>query len=308
VIEDLTKRYENGPALNKLCLEVKRGELFGLLGPNGAGKTTTVNILCGLIPPTSGRASVAGHDVQKETGEVREIIGVCPQDSTVFEFLTGRENVELMGEMHLMPKDELKRRTEKLLKLMGLSERARSLAKNYSGGMKRRLSLAMGLIHGPEVAFLDEPTVGLDPQARRVVWDFVGSLKKENKTIILTTHYIEEAEILCDRVGIIDHGKLIALGTPRELKRDIGGEESIELVFTGNGAKVEEALRSLAFVKKVNRVDSRALLIAEGGVLRMQEIIDAVVKGGGKVTETHVRESTLEDVFIHLTGRQIREE
>jgi ABC-2 type transport system ATP-binding protein len=226
----------------------------------------------------------------------------------VFEFLTGRENVELMGEMHLMPKDELKRRTEKLLKLMGLSERARSLAKNYSGGMKRRLSLAMGLIHGPEVAFLDEPTVGLDPQARRVVWDFVGSLKKENKTIILTTHYIEEAEILCDRVGIIDHGKLIALGTPRELKRDIGGEESIELVFTGNGAKVEEALRSLAFVKKVNRVDSRALLIAEGGVLRMQEIIDAVVKGGGKVTETHVRESTLEDVFIHLTGRQIREE
>lgn len=308
MIEDLTKRYENGPALNKLSLEVKRGELFGLLGPNGAGKTTTVNILCGLIPPTSGKASVGGHDVRMEASEVREIIGVCPQETTVFELLTGRENVELMGDMHLMPRDELKRRTEKLLKLTGLSERAKSLAKNYSGGMKRRLSLAMALVHSPDVAFLDEPTVGLDPQARRVVWDFIAGLKKEKKTVILTTHYIEEAEILCDRVGIIDHGKLIALGTPRELKRDIGGEESIELVFTGNGAKIEEALRTLTFVKKVNRVDSRVLLVTEGGVLRMQEIVDAVVRSGGKVAETHVRESTLEDVFIHLTGRQIREE
>ncbi len=230
VIDNLTKRFEDVTAVDGLSLEVENGELYGLLGPNGAGKTTTIDILSGLLEPTSGSVSVGGYDVQKEPEKVKELIGVCPQDAAVYPYLTGRENVELFGNLHAMPKDKLKRNTEELLGKMGLLEDAKRRVGKYSGGMKRRINLIMALVHDPKIAFLDEPTVAMDPQSRHAVWDFIRELKKENKTVILTTHYMEEAEELCDRVGIIDHGKLIALGAPKQLI-DKFEEKNLEDVF-----------------------------------------------------------------------------
>jgi ABC-2 type transport system ATP-binding protein len=241
-VENLVKKFEDVTAVDGISLQVIKGELFGLLGPNGAGKTTTINILCGLTKPTSGSAEVGGFDVQKETAKVKELIGVCPQETAIYPYLTGAENVDLFGNLHAMNKAKLKTRSSSLLEKMGLTGDAKRKAEKYSGGMKRRLSLILALIHDPQIAFLDEPTVAMDPQSRHAVWDFIKELKKENKTIILTTHYMEEAEELCDRVGIIDHGKLIALGTPQELitKNKVKNLEEVFITLTGR--KIREEL------------------------------------------------------------------
>ncbi len=234
-LDNLVKKFEDVTAVDGVSLLVARGELFGLLGPNGAGKTTAINLLCGLIKPTSGSATVSSYDVQKETAKVKELIGVCPQETAVYPYLTGAENVELFGNLHTMNKSTLRTRRDMLLEKMGLTQDARRKAEKYSGGMKRRLSLILALIHDPQIAFLDEPTVGMDPQSRHAVWDFIKELKKEGKTIILTTHYMEEAEALCDRVGIIDHGKLIALGSPKDLisKAKVTNLEEVFIKLTG---------------------------------------------------------------------------
>jgi len=242
VIDNLTKRFEDVTAVDGLSLEVEKGELFGLLGPNGAGKTTTINVLCGLLEPTSGSVRVGGCDAQKELNKVKELIGVCPQDTAVFSYLTGRENVELFGNLHAMPKEKLKKNTEELLRKLDLLDDANRRVGKYSGGMRRRLNLIMALVNDPEIAFLDEPTVAMDVQSRHAVWDFIKDLKKQNKTVILTTHYMEEAEELCDRVGIIDYGKLIALGTPEQLK-DKFGAKNLEKVFIQlTGRRIREEL------------------------------------------------------------------
>ncbi|MEM3464765.1 MAG: ATP-binding cassette domain-containing protein, partial [Candidatus Bathyarchaeia archaeon] len=242
VMERVVKRFEDVTAVDDVSLYVAKGELFGLLGPNGAGKTTTVNILCGLIKPTSGVVVVGGYDVQKESGKVKELIGVCPQETAVYSYLTGIENIELFGNLHVLDKDTLKTRRDMLLEKMGLAQDAKRRVEKYSGGMKRRLSLILALIHNPQIIFLDEPTIGMDPQSRRAVWDFMGELKKEGKTIFLTTHYMEEAEALCDRVGIIDHGKLIALDSPRELISKHGVENLEEVFIKLTGRKIREEL------------------------------------------------------------------
>jgi ABC-2 type transport system ATP-binding protein len=241
VMENLGKKFEDVTALDNLNLQIGKGELFGLLGPNGAGKTTTINILCGLIKPTSGTAKVRGYDVQKETAKVKELIGVCPQETAVYGYLTGEENVDLFGNLHTMNKTTLKARRTMLLEKMGLTTDAKRKVEKYSGGMKRRLSLILALIDDPQIAFLDEPTVAMDPQSRHAVWDFIKKLKKQNKTIVLTTHYMEEAEELCDRVGIIDHGKLIALGTPHELisKNNVKNLEEVFMSLTGRKIREE---------------------------------------------------------------------
>lgn len=241
-IDHLIKEYSDVKAVDDLSLQVDKGELFGLLGPNGAGKTTTINVLCGLIKPTSGSARVEGYDVQNETAKVKELIGVCTQETAVYPYLTGAENVDLFGNLHTMSKEKLKARREMLLDKMGLAEDAKRKAEKYSGGMKRRLSLILALIHDPQIAFLDEPTVAMDPQSRHAVWDFVKELKKNYKTIILTTHYMEEAEELCDRVGIIDHGKLIALGTPQNLISDNKVKNLEEVFIKLTGRKIREEL------------------------------------------------------------------
>jgi len=241
VIEHLTKKYEDVTAVEDLSLEIEKGELFGLLGPNGAGKTTTINVLCGLIKPTSGTAKVGYFDVQKEPWKVKELIGVCPQETAIYPYLTGAENVELFGNLHSMTKENLKIRCNMLLEKLGLTQEAKRKAEKYSGGLKRRLSLILALIHDPQIAFLDEPTVAMDPQSRHAVWDFIRELKKEDKTIILTTHYMEEAESLCDRVGIIDHGKLIALGSPKDLisKHGVTNLEEVFINLTGRRIREE---------------------------------------------------------------------
>ena len=241
-IDKLTKKFEDVTAVDGLSLEVEEGELFGLLGPNGAGKTTTINVLCCILEPTSGSVSVGGYDVRKEPEKIKELIGVCPQDTAVFSYLTGRENVELFGNLHAMPKEKIRKNTDELLERMGLSEDAKRRVGKYSGGMRRRINLIMALVHDPEIAFLDEPTVGMDPQSRRAVWDFIKDLKKQNKTVILTTHYMEEAEELCDRVGIIDYGKLIALGEPEQLKAKFGAKNLEEVFIQLTGRRIREEL------------------------------------------------------------------
>ncbi len=241
-IENLVKRFGDVTALDGLSLEIEEGEIFGLLGPNGAGKSTTINILSGLLDPTEGSAKVGGYDITKDQVKVKKIIGVCPQHSAYYKYLTGRENIQLFGDLHGMPKALIKERAARLIEKIGLDEAADRKSDGYSGGMVRRINLAMALINDPEIAFLDEPTVAMDPQSRRATWDFIEEFRSSGKTVILTTHYIEEAETLADRVGIIDNGKLIALDTPRALI-DANGGENLEDVFIGlTGRKIREAV------------------------------------------------------------------
>ena len=239
---DLVKKYDEVTALDKLNLEIMQGELFSLLGPNGAGKTTTINILTGILKPTSGTATIAGFDIEENMNEIKKLIGVCPQEAAVFQFLNAKENIELIGNLHSISKTEIEERTTGFLELLGLTEASQRKAGGYSGGMLRKLNLMMALINDPKIAFLDEPTVGMDARSRRNTWEFIGSLKGKNKTIILTTHYIEEAETLSDRVGIIDSGKLVELGTPEELKTEYG-VKSLEQVFLNiTGRRITEGL------------------------------------------------------------------
>ncbi len=241
-VRDLEKRFGETVALDGLTLQVAEGELFGLLGPNGAGKSTTINILTGLLEPTAGTVRVGGHILPKEARAVKEMIGVCPQEFGVFPYLTGRENVLLFGDLAGVPRRELKARADDLLKRMGLDGEADRRVRGYSGGMKRRISVVTALIGDPEIAFLDEPTTGLDPQSRRSVWDFILTLKARRRTVVLTTHYMEEAEVLCDRVAIIDHGTLIALGTPAELKAQNGAKDLEEVFLKLTGRRIREGM------------------------------------------------------------------
>jgi len=241
-IESLTKRFGDIMAVDDLSLEIGWGELFGLLGPNGAGKTTVINVLSTLLEPTDGVAAVADNDVIFGADEVRRIIGVCPQEPAFYEHLTGRENIELFGDLHEVPKDLLRNRVETMLRKIGMEDDADRRAGQYSGGMIRRVSTVMALISDPKVALLDEPTVAMDPVSRRAVWDFIRELKNNGMAIVLTTHYMEEAEELCDRVGIIDQGKLIALGSPSELMEQHGAKDLEEVFIKLTGKKLREAV------------------------------------------------------------------
>jgi len=303
---DLTRKFGDLVAVDHINFKVEEGELWGLLGPNGAGKTTIVRMLCCLLAPTEGMAKVGGCDVQKEAGGIRKLIGICPQETTVYERLTGRENVNLIGKMHKMPKAELKKKTDELLEKIGLAERADDQVITYSGGMKRRLDLIMALVHDPPIQFLDEPTLGLDPAVRRAVWDFILELKERKKTLIMTTHYMEEADELCDRVAIIDYGKIIAEDTPTKLKEKAGRGDIIEMEFTGSAEAAIKRLRKLKFVKTADAVGGRLVVVAEAGICRLGEIISTATKAGGTIGTIHPQENTLEDVFLHLTGRRLR--
>jgi ABC-2 type transport system ATP-binding protein len=239
-IKALTKRFDQKPAVNNLTLNIYSGELFGLLGPNGAGKSVTIKTLCGIIKPTSGTARVGGYDILNEMEAIHRIIGVCPQEPAFYPYLSGRENIQLFGRLQNMSDTKLKERTAQLVEALSLSEDADRRASKYSGGMIRRVSLAMALINDPEIAFLDEPTVAMDPQSRHATWDIIRALKSHGKTVILTSHYIEEVEALADRIGIIDHGKLIALDTPQGL-RDQHKATNLEEVFIAlTGRRIRE--------------------------------------------------------------------
>ncbi|RJX21152.1 MAG: ATP-binding cassette domain-containing protein [Ammonifex sp.] len=276
-IKGLTKNYGNLQAVSDLNLRIEQEEIFGLLGPNGAGKTTTVRMLTMLTRPAAGEAYIAGHEVQRDLARVRHAIGVVPQHMNLDQELTARENLELHGRLYKMPAAERGRRVEELLAFVELGERAGELVGRFSGGMKRRLMIARALMHRPRVLFLDEPTVGLDPQTRRRMWDLVRRMNRDGATILLTTHYIEEADALCHRVGIMDRGRLIALGSPGELKERVG--RFVVEGFDGDGATY--AL-----------FGTREEAVAYAG------------RTSGGVT---IRETTLEDVFIQLTGRRVGE-
>jgi len=239
-IEGLTKDYGSVRAVDGLDLVIPKAEVFGLLGPNGSGKTTTINCLTGLLKPTEGTIRVMGLDVQEKGPEAREVMGVSPQETAIYPYLTGEENIRLFGELYSVPRKTLDARVDYVLEKLGLLDEARRRVGKYSGGMKRRVSIAMALVTDPKVVLLDEPTVGMDPQARRAVWDFIVELRDRGKTVVLTTHYMEEADELCDEVGIIDHGKLIELGTPENLREKYRARDLEDVFIRLTGRRIRE--------------------------------------------------------------------
>ena len=311
LVEDLTRRFEDVTAVDRISFAVPEGELFGLLGPNGAGKTTTINMLSTLLRPTSGRAEVAGFDVARRRDDVRKSIGVVFQEPALDGKLTGRENLDFHGMMYGIRSDERRRRIDEVLALVDLTDKAKVLVEKYSGGMKRRLEIARGLIQQPKVLFLDEPTLGLDAQTRRHIWDYVRKLNRERKvTIILTTHYMEEADHLCGRIAIMDHGKFVALDTPARLKDVLGGDVvTLELEGEpGPTAAFEAALQGLDWIKKLKHRDDALSLTMEKGERRIPELVNLAQDHGVTVGCVNLRKPSLEDVFLHFTGRTIREQ
>ncbi len=308
-VSDITKRFGEITAVDHVSFEVERGEFFGFLGPNGAGKTTLIRMLTTLLRPTGGHAVVSGCDVVKDPTEVRRHIGVVPQAMTSDLDLTAYENMDIYGRFYGIHARERKERIAYLLEMVGLAPRANDLVATYSGGMRRRLEIARVLVHKPELLFLDEPTIGLDPQSRRVVWDFLEKLiSGASMTIFLTTHYMEEAEALCGRVAIIDVGKIIALGSPEELKSQIPGNDVISLTVENPSEKVLAAIGKLSFVHKVKSEEGSVRVFVDSGAKNLPALIDEVRAAGGKILSTTVHEQSLEDVFIHYTGKSIREE
>jgi ABC-2 type transport system ATP-binding protein len=300
-VENLTKTFNGLVAVDHINFSVKKGEIFGFLGPNGAGKTTAISMFCTLLKPTSGSAFVAGHSCTKEPDEVRKKIGLVFQDSSLDDQLTARENLYLHGLLYGIPRKELNQRIENVLELVELSDKANNVVKTFSGGMKRRLEIARGLIHYPEVLFLDEPTIGLDPQTRKHIWDYIIKLKKEQKmTIFLTTHYMEEAEGLCDKIAIIDHGKIISLDTPKKLKDSIGGDSII--LYTANTKKLS------SLFPKSTEYENKVIITVKNAGKEVQDVLIKVRENNIEVSEVEIHKPSINDVFLTLTGRTIREE
>jgi len=300
----LTKTYGELTALDSFDLEVEQGSIFGLLGPNGAGKTTLIRILTTLMRQSRGEASIEGLDTRNAGRAIRCMIGVVSQENSLDRYLTARENLELHARLHGMEKRLYKRRIDDLLELMGLAGRQKDFPDTFSGGMQRRLVVARALVHQPRVLFLDEPTTGLDPQSRRAVWEYVRSLAG-SMTIFLTTHYLEEAEQLCDRIAIMDHGRLIAIGSTQELKDRLTGETVYEIEFAGQGADHYAALlASMQCVLNIKQIDDKLTVTLERWE-GLSEIVTAL--NGAPVRRISLQERTLEDVFISLTGEKVRE-
>lgn len=239
-IQGLTKRFGDQTAVDDLSLSIADGELFGLLGPNGAGKTVTIKILCGILEPTSGSARLHGYDLKTQKNKIRAVIGLCPQEPAYYQYLSGRENIEIFGRLHGLSGTLLREKVDRLVDEVGLNSEANRRAGKYSGGMIRRVSLAMALVNDPEIAFLDQPTVAMDPQSRHATWDIIRGLKASGKTVVLTSHYIEEVEALADRVGIIDNGHLIALDTPKRLMETHGAKNLEDVFITLTGRRIRE--------------------------------------------------------------------
>jgi ABC-2 type transport system ATP-binding protein len=299
--QNLTKKYNDLLAVDQLNLQIREGEIFGLLGPNGAGKTTTLSMLATLLKPTTGTAQVNDYDIISEPSKVRQSIGIVFQDPSSDDILTGWENLYLHALMFGVPKEERKKRIDYVLRLVDLADRSGDIVKKYSGGMRRRLELARGLLHNPRVLFLDEPTLGLDPQTREHIWEYIENLVKTEKvTIIITTHYMEEADRLCNRIAIIDHGRVVALDSPSNLKSKMGGE----VIKLQTRSPSLDQIKELDYVTSVNKTDKAVVLTVRGASAHLQEILSKI----GHVDSVEIRTPTLNDVFLHYTGREIREE
>jgi ABC-2 type transport system ATP-binding protein len=305
--EGLTKIFNKHlVAVDHISFSVRQGEIFGFLGPNGAGKTTTINMLITILKPTEGKASVLGFDIAKQNTEVRNTIGVVPQEYTADEDLTGLENVLLCADLYGIPRNVAKERAADLLKLVELTDFKDKRVQTFSGGMRRRLELACGLINRPKVLFLDEPTLGLDVQTRAATWNYIRKLKNEyGMTLFMTTHYLEEADALCDRVAIIDHGKIVVAGPPEELKHNLGGD-LITLSIKEN-EDVSELIKKIENVRDVRKENGTYRIKAELGEITTPFIIEALRKKGYSVTKLSLTEPTLNEVYLEYTGKSMRD-
>jgi len=305
--QSLTKKYDDLLAVDNLNLEIKEGEVFGFLGPNGAGKTSAIKMMVGLLKPTGGQVLFDGEEIgSTEKG----IIGICPQELVLWESLTCEENLNFMGNMYGIPKSILKEKVNTLLEALALSDKANDEASKLSGGMKRRLNVALSLVHDPMIVFLDEPSAGLDPQSRLLLWDFIRSLRdKEGKTIVLTTHIMEEADALSNRIAIIDHGKLLLLDTPENLKKTIGRGDIVEIQLANAmvNKQVITLIKSLDGIEEVKELRGKVTIRALNAANKLPQMIDLIESANGNVLDISIRGNTLEDVFIYLTGRDLRE-
>ena len=309
-VDHIVKKYGDFTAVDDVSFSVKEGEIFGLLGPNGAGKSTLIRMMTTLIPITSGKARIAGHDVVKEPNAARRMIGVIPQALTSDLDLTVEENMNIYAKLYDVPAKERKTSIDELLQLVDLTKWRDAQTKTLSGGMRRRLEIARGLVHHPRIFFLDEPTTGLDPVSRVAVWEMLGNIKENRKlTILITTHYMDEADRLCDRIAIVDHGKLVALDTPMALKESVPGSNVIEAQFENPPADWEQKLHSLNEVTSVQHEGAGMFRVLTGnGSRTTTELVEMAVQNGVAVKTLSVQNTTLDDVFVHYTGRQLRDE
>ena len=303
----LTKKFDKLTAVDAISFSVVKGEIFGFLGPNGAGKTTTIKMLTTLLNLTDGSSTVAGFDIHKQRDQVRKSIGVVFQEPALDTELTGKENLDYHARMYGIPRDKRKSRIDEVLHLVDLEDKKDVLVKNYSGGMKRRLEIARGLMHYPKVLFLDEPTLGLDAQTRRAIWEYIKKMnREEDTTIFLTTHYMDEADYLCDRVGIIDHGKILIIDSTSALKTSIGND-----VITLSCSDLETLTKQLkkeSWINNIKQHDSFLTLGVKKGEEKIPEIIEIAQSLKLRITSISVRKPTLDDVFLHFTGRTMRDQ
>jgi ABC-2 type transport system ATP-binding protein len=307
--EHLIKKFADFTAVNDISFDLHTGEIFSLLGPNGAGKTTTISMLSTLTSPSAGDAIIGGHSIRRDPMAVRQLIGVVPQEIALYEDLSARENLNFWGQMYGLSGKALKQRVEEVLERTGMTEKASQRVKTYSGGMKRRINIGVGLLHRPQLLFMDEPTVGIDPQSRRAILDTVKDLNHEGMTVLYTTHYMEEAQELSDRVGIIDHGQLIALGTQAELTRQVGETDTLILHVgeTDITDGLVEKLRSLHGVIRADSTDHTVAVITPAAEEILAPVISAANESGIKIRSVDIQEPNLESVFLHLTGRALRD-
>ena len=310
-VEGLSKKYGEFAAVNGISFRVKQGEIFGLLGPNGAGKTTTLLMLTTLLRPSGGRARVGGHDIARHPARVRSLVGYVSQEIAVDEFLTGRENLWLHGKFYHVPSPLLQRRVAEMARMVDLADRLDDLVDTYSGGMRKRLDIAGGLLHRPQLVFLDEPTLGLDIQTRRKIWEYIGQLREEGLTVFLTTHYMEEADRLCDRVAIIDQGELRALDSPQTLKAELGGDIITLGLADFSESTCRQARELFAALDCIHHVESSSqefVLIARNGDLAIPRVMQAAAEQGLPIASVTMKRATLEDVFLAHTGHGLRQE
>lgn len=306
-VKDLLRRFDDLIAVDGVSFSVAQGETYGLLGPNGAGKTTTISMIAGLLEPTEGTVIVRGEPMSPKSFQAKRSIGLVPQELAIYPDLTGRENLRFFGGLYDLRGQELSERLEVVLATVGLSDRADDRASEYSGGMKRRLNIAVGLLHRPRLLILDEPTVGVDPQSRNAILESVEHLADEGMSVLYTTHYMEEAERLCDRVGIIDEGALVAEGTRRELVATVGQSDTVTLVGTGDLDAAAEALRQVDGVGDVAVADGSLSMVVDGAAAHLPAMMSRVADAGVSITGVDVEEPNLEAVFLHLTGKALRD-
>ena len=306
-VAGLTKRYGDLTAVDGVSFEVREGEIFGLLGPNGAGKTTTISMVSCLLEPSGGDVEVDGHSVRTDPGGVKRVLGVVPQEIALYPTLTAIENLRFWGRMYGLSGALLKERVAEALELAGLADRAKDRIEKYSGGMKRRINIAAGVLHHPKLLLMDEPTVGIDPQSRNHIPETVARLNAEGMTVVYTSHYMEEVEHLCDRVAIVDHGKVVACGTKEELRGLVGDMDVVTIAVDESTEAALESVRAVAGVERVERADGSLQVLSRDGGRVLASVLGALADAGARVHSVDVQAPDLESVFLHLTGTSLRD-